>query len=42
VRVVTTHGAAWSRDYRYSSRTNEFIHERGPAGPAVEGWFEVA
>jgi selenocysteine lyase/cysteine desulfurase len=41
VREVTAHGAAWSQDYRYCPRTNEFIHTRGPAGPAVEGWFEI-
>jgi selenocysteine lyase/cysteine desulfurase len=41
VREVTRHGAAWGRDYRYCSKTNEFIHERGPAGPPVERWFEI-
>jgi selenocysteine lyase/cysteine desulfurase len=41
VREVVTHGAAWARDYRYCPHTNEFVHERGPAGPAVEGWFEI-
>jgi hypothetical protein len=41
VREVTTHGAAWGRDYRYCSRTNEFCHERSPAAPAVERWFDI-
>ena len=42
VAEVAAHAEAWSRDYAYSTETNEYTHRSGAgAAPAlVRSWFE--
>lgn len=42
IRATVENASAWSADYSYSSRTNEFTHRNGHSGDLsrVRGWFD--
>jgi selenocysteine lyase/cysteine desulfurase len=42
VAEIVAHADAWSRDYAYSPRTNEFSHASEHGRADVRAWFEVA
>ncbi len=44
VREIVTHAEAWSKDYTYSSVTNEFTHQTGNDTAwlgGIKSWFEL-